>query len=376
MWRATTRPPRCCWKRCGARVRRPAGPGQQHGRVRRGCRPLPGPRAGGTGTPAGRRPGRRPLRARLPPARLRTADGLGAGRRIGAGRSPQRLRRHQAPPGAPLRTVGPGRRGDGRGAALPQRLRAPDATGHALRRSGLDLPQRPRRRPARPGVRGRGPDPRLRPRARRRPGQRPRPHHRRLLRRLQHRQRHTPHRPRHGHGPHRRLRPRHPPPRGPGRLAPRRRPPHRRLPPPGRRGTQLPRRDRVRRRNGGVRPRPTTCRRRPVTITGDGPRPAEPPAAPATPLGPVSEVTRPATLVLFAGSSATAVLLSAHIARGGALLTVRWRLLAEMAVWAAAWVVAVAAAFRLPRRTAVALIFLVAVALRAGGVGGAADDDG
>src|SRR5204862_1988884 len=38
--------------------------------------------------------------------------------------------------------------------------------------------------------------------------------------------------------------------------------------------------------------------------------------------------------------------------------------------WAVAWVVAVAAAFRLPSRTAVVLIFLVAVALRVAALAG------
>ena len=60
-----------------------------------------------------------------------------------APRPPQRLRRHQAAPGAPLRAVGPGVGRDRRRPPLPQRLRAPDAAGHALRRRGLPLPQRP-----------------------------------------------------------------------------------------------------------------------------------------------------------------------------------------------------------------------------------------
>lgn len=107
-----------------------------------------------------------------------------------------------------------------------------------------------------------------------------------------------------------------------------------------------------------------------MTITGDSPRLAESAAGPATPSGWVREVPRPAPLLLFAGSGAAGVLLSAHIARGGALLAVRWRLLAEVTVWALAWVVAMAAAFRLPRRTAVALILLVAVALRVAALAG------
>ena len=104
--------------------------------------------------------------------------------------------------------------------------------------------------------------------------------------------------------------------------------------------------------------------------TGHGPGPAEPPAGPAKPIGPAPQGTGPAALILFVASSVAAVILSAHIARGGALLSVRWRLLAEMAVWAAAWVVAVAAAFRLPRRRAMALLFLVALALRAAALTG------
>lgn len=63
-------------------------------------------------------------------------------------------------------------------------------------------------------------------------------------------------------------------------------------------------------------------------------------------------------------------MLSAHIARGGPLLTVRWRLLAELAIWAIAWAAGVAAAFRLPRRTAVWLILLVGVALRGAALAG------
>lgn len=62
--------------------------------------------------------------------------------------------------------------------------------------------------------------------------------------------------------------------------------------------------------------------------------------------------------------------MSAGIARGGPLLSVRWRLLVELGVWAVAWVVAVAAAFRLPRRSTVPLILLVAVALRVAAIAG------
>jgi hypothetical protein len=75
-------------------------------------------------------------------------------------------------------------------------------------------------------------------------------------------------------------------------------------------------------------------------------------------------------LLLFAISGASGVVFSAHIARGGPLLAVRWRLLAELLVWAVAWVVAVVAAFRLPRRTALGLVFMAAVALRVAALAG------
>ncbi|HKY77889.1 MAG TPA: glycosyltransferase 87 family protein [Acidimicrobiia bacterium] len=62
--------------------------------------------------------------------------------------------------------------------------------------------------------------------------------------------------------------------------------------------------------------------------------------------------------------------LSAHVARGGPLLAVRWWLSAELVAWAVAWVVAVVSAFRLPRRAALPLIFGVAVALRMAALAG------
>jgi hypothetical protein len=75
-------------------------------------------------------------------------------------------------------------------------------------------------------------------------------------------------------------------------------------------------------------------------------------------------------LLLFGISGSSGVVLSALIARGGPLLAVRWRLLAELVVWAVAWVVAVVAAFRLPRRTALRLIFMAAMALRLAAISG------
>jgi hypothetical protein len=52
------------------------------------------------------------------------------------------------------------------------------------------------------------------------------------------------------------------------------------------------------------------------------------------------------------------------------VLASRWWLLVETTGWAAAWLAAVVAAFRLPRRAAVALILLVAVALRLAALAG------
>jgi hypothetical protein len=84
-------------------------------------------------------------------------------------------------------------------------------------------------------------------------------------------------------------------------------------------------------------------------------------ASPAVPAGAVAA---------FAVAAAVGVALSLHVARGPALLVSRWWLLAELGVWALAWLVAVAAAFRIPRRRALALVFLAAVALRLGAIAG------
>lgn len=72
----------------------------------------------------------------------------------------------------------------------------------------------------------------------------------------------------------------------------------------------------------------------------------------------------------FGAAVTIGVLLSVHVARGEALLASRWWLLAQLAVWALSWIVAVATAFRLPRRRAVPLIFLAALALRLGAIAG------
>lgn len=75
----------------------------------------------------------------------------------------------------------------------------------------------------------------------------------------------------------------------------------------------------------------------------------------------------PAVLVVAAG---TEVGLSLRIARGGALLESRWWLLAQLGLWAAAWVVGVAGAFRVTRRSGLAVVFIAAVALRLAAVAG------
>ena len=106
-------------------------------------------------------------RLRQPLRRLRGTAGLGAGRRGRAARPAQRVRRQQGGPGALRLGVGPpGRSGRG-GAALPQRLRAPHAAGHAVLRRRSDVPVVPRAWRATDGVRGRRADARLRPRLRR-----------------------------------------------------------------------------------------------------------------------------------------------------------------------------------------------------------------
>jgi hypothetical protein len=74
--------------------------------------------------------------------------------------------------------------------------------------------------------------------------------------------------------------------------------------------------------------------------------------------------------VVFGVAAAAGVALSFHVARGDALLAAGWWLAAELAAWALAWVVAVVAAFRLPRRTAVPLVLVAALALRLGAIAG------
>ncbi|MDQ1506611.1 MAG: hypothetical protein QOD57_4338 [Actinomycetota bacterium] len=96
------------------------------------------------------------------------------------------------------------------------------------------------------------------------------------------------------------------------------------------------------------------------------------PTAPTAPALRVVTATRtpPAGWLVFLCAGALGVAVSAHIARGGALLAERWWLLAELSAWAAAWIAAVAAALRMPRRAAVPLIFVVAIALRLAALAG------
>jgi hypothetical protein len=94
---------------------------------------------------------------------------------------------------------------------------------------------------------------------------------------------------------------------------------------------------------------------------------AERPVAPEA--GPAPRAGRwPLTAFLVAAAAGAA--LSVHVARGEALLAARWWLLAELALWAVAWLVGVAAAFRLPARIALPLVFAAALALRIGALAG------
>ncbi|MEW6471317.1 MAG: glycosyltransferase family 87 protein [Actinomycetota bacterium] len=77
-----------------------------------------------------------------------------------------------------------------------------------------------------------------------------------------------------------------------------------------------------------------------------------------------------ASLVVFAVSVTIGAILSQHVARGEALLAARWWLLARLGLWTLAWLVALAAVLRLPRRIAVPLIFVAALAVRLGAIAG------
>lgn len=70
------------------------------------------------------------------------------------------------------------------------------------------------------------------------------------------------------------------------------------------------------------------------------------------------------SLAGFAGAALVGVMLSARVAQGAGILGERWGLLGVLAAWALVWLVGVSCAFRLPRRWALAAVFVVAVALR------------
>ena len=72
----------------------------------------------------------------------------------------------------------------------------------------------------------------------------------------------------------------------------------------------------------------------------------------------------------FAVAGVAGVVLSWSIATGDDILNARGTILARLAAWSVVWVVAVACAFRLPRRVALPAVFLVAVALRLAALGG------
>jgi hypothetical protein len=81
---------------------------------------------------------------------------------------------------------------------------------------------------------------------------------------------------------------------------------------------------------------------------------------------------RPGAAPLFTvlAGAALSVVLSATVAAGPPILARRWSLLALIGLWSLAWLVVVAAAFRLPRRTALGLVLATALALRLAALAG------
>ena len=75
-------------------------------------------------------------------------------------------------------------------------------------------------------------------------------------------------------------------------------------------------------------------------------------------------------LAVFFVASTAGVVLSAAVASGRPILASRWSLLWQLAVWAVAWIVAVVAAFHLPRRTAVVATLVAGTALRLAALSG------
>jgi len=74
--------------------------------------------------------------------------------------------------------------------------------------------------------------------------------------------------------------------------------------------------------------------------------------------------------LVFALGAGAGVVLSAVVASGRPILASRWSLLVLLAAWALAWVIAVAAAFRLPRRVAVVAILGAGIGLRIAALAG------
>lgn len=81
-------------------------------------------------------------------------------------------------------------------------------------------------------------------------------------------------------------------------------------------------------------------------------------------------MSRRAAAAAFALAAAAGVWMSAAVAGGGPILARRWGLLGMLALWTAVWVAGVAAAFRLPRRAAVAAVLVAGVALRLAALAG------
>ena len=75
-------------------------------------------------------------------------------------------------------------------------------------------------------------------------------------------------------------------------------------------------------------------------------------------------------LAIFVVASTAGFVLSAAVASGRPILASRWSLLWQLALWAVAWVVAVVAAFHLPRRTAVVATVVAGTALRLAALAG------
>ena len=72
----------------------------------------------------------------------------------------------------------------------------------------------------------------------------------------------------------------------------------------------------------------------------------------------------------FSAAAAGGVALSGAIASGPPILAIRWGLLWRLALWGIVWIAGVSLALRLPRRRAVAFIFVAAVALRLAALAG------